>query len=72
MTAIIAAAGDLVQTREVRTSYGYLSSNDVRVLIGLGGYPKVDRLEIRWPSGTVQVMEDVAADRQVTIVEEAP
>ncbi|MFC1525218.1 CRTAC1 family protein [Candidatus Latescibacterota bacterium] len=69
---VLAVAGDLVQTREVRSSYGYLSSNDVRVHLGLGEHSRVDRLEIRWPSGAVQVMVDVAADRQLTIVEEAP
>ena len=32
--------------------YGYLASNDPRVHFGLGTTPKVDALEIAWPSGT--------------------
>jgi enediyne biosynthesis protein E4 len=64
------AAGDLTQVKEVRTSYGYLSANDPRVLFGLGGRTRVDRIEIRWPNGQVQVLEDIEADQILTIEEE--
>ena len=65
-------SGDLIQMKEVRSSYGYLSSNDPRVLFGLGDRDKADRIEIRWPSGIVQVLEDVDADQMLTIQEELP
>ena len=62
-------SGDLVQVREVRSSYGYLGSSDLRVYFGLGRRNKADRIEIRWPSGTVQVLRDVKADQFLTVRE---
>jgi len=68
---IRAVAGDLVQTREIRRSYGYMGSCDVRLILGLGEHSQVDSLEIRWPSGAVQTLLEVAADQKIVIREEA-
>jgi len=62
-------AGDLVQVEEVRSGSSYLSQNDLRVHFGLGAHELVDRIEIRWPSGAVQVLQDVAVDQFLTIEE---
>ncbi len=62
-------AGDLIHMKEVRSSYGYLCSNDIRVLFGLGDRDQADRIEVRWPSGMVQLLEDVKADQILTIEE---
>ena len=48
---------------------GYLSAHDRRLWFGLGGVGKVDRLEIRWPSGTVQSWPNLQADRILAIEE---
>jgi hypothetical protein len=56
-------------TREVRSSYGYLCANDLRVIFGLGQRTRVDRLEVRWPSGIVQTFEDLGIDRLLVIEE---
>ncbi len=63
-------AGDLVQTREIRRGYGYMGSNDVRLLVGLGDHTQADTLEIRWPNGRVQTIVGIAADQQLVIEEE--
>jgi len=47
----------------------YCSSQDPRILFGLGTQAKVDSLEILWPSGERQVLRDLPADRYVTIDE---
>ena len=47
----------------------YLSQNALRVHFGLGTHAQVDRVEIRWPSGIKQVLENVAADQFLTIQE---
>ncbi len=57
------------QTRTVSTSVGYISSSDVRAHFGLGDQTKIDRLEIRWPSGTTQIVEGVTVDQVLKITE---
>jgi hypothetical protein len=59
------------QTRTVSPSVGYASTSDARAHFGLGDRTKIDRLEIRWPSGTTQVLENVAADQVLRIKEPA-
>jgi hypothetical protein len=39
------------------------------VHFGLGENAKADVVEIRWPSGIVQMLKDVAADRVVAVKE---
>ena len=65
-------AGDHTQLRDVRTSSGYLSQSDSRLHFGLGSSAVVDRIEISWPSGTVQRLEEVTADRLLTVIEPGP
>ena len=43
------------QIDEVRSGGGYFSQNDLRVHFGIGKPEKVDLLEIRWPSGQVDI-----------------
>jgi enediyne biosynthesis protein E4 len=63
-------AGGRDQVREVRTSGSYASSNDPRVHFGLGAAPRVESLEVRWPSGALQTFTDVPLDRVVVVHEE--
>jgi hypothetical protein len=53
----------------VTTSVGFMSSSDRRVHFGLGAETKIERVEIRWPSGIVQRLEHPAADRIVKVEE---
>jgi hypothetical protein len=61
--------GDAVMVREVRAGSSYLGQNDLRVHFGTGSSSVVDRIEVRWPSGIVDVLEEIAADQIVTVVE---
>jgi len=47
----------------VSTSAGYGASRDPRVHFGLGGFKAVKQLEIRWPSGVRQVLNNLPANR---------
>jgi hypothetical protein len=58
-----AVAGDLVQVDEVRSGGSYLSQNDLRVHFGLGSHERLDRVEILWPSGETETINNLAADR---------
>ncbi len=53
--------------RRVRTDGSYASSNDPRVLVGLGTGTKVPKVRIYWPSGEVEVWEDLPTDRYSTL-----
>ncbi|MGC8667807.1 MAG: CRTAC1 family protein [Chthonomonadales bacterium] len=55
-----------------RTGGGaFLSTNDPRIHFGLGKARKVDRIEIRWPSGRTQVLRDLPVNRILTVQEPA-
>ena len=58
-----------VQYNHVTTSVGYVSSSDKRAHFGLGADRKVREIELQWPSGTRQVLRDVAADRVLEVKE---
>ncbi len=62
-------AGKLRQFSEVRGGSSYLSQNDLRLYFGLAGENKLDSVEIRWPSGKVEILKDLAADYIYAIVE---
>ena len=53
--------------RRVRVAGSYGSSNDPRVLVGLGDVAEVDRVEIRWPDGSVERRGGVPVDAYTTI-----
>jgi hypothetical protein len=62
-------AGGRTLTDERKGGASYQSSQDPRLHFGLGSCPKVDALEIRWPSGTVTRMRDIKADQILTLTE---
>jgi hypothetical protein len=53
------------------TSVGYACSSDVRVHFGVGRNASVKEVEIRWPSGAVQKLSDVAVNRVLKVDEPA-
>ena len=62
-------AGNLVQVDEVRSGYSYLSANDLRVHFGLAHHQRVDLIEIRWPSGLLQTLQNIPVNRFLTVEE---
>lgn len=62
-------AGKVSQTAEIRSGESYLSQNDLRVHFGLGKATKVDLIEIRWNSGKIETIKDVAADKFYAVLE---
>jgi hypothetical protein len=57
----LTAAGR-TQVREVKAGSSYMGQNDVRQHFGLGEGTRADRLEVRWPSGRVDVVRDPPVD----------
>jgi len=62
-------AGDLTLIDEVHSGRGYQSHYGMRLHFGLGARGKVDRIEVRWIGGAVDVLENIAVDRVLTITE---
>ena len=58
------------QIDEVRSGGSYISQSDLRVHFGIGLAEKVDLLEIRWPSGAVDSLKDLAPNRLYYVTEE--
>jgi hypothetical protein len=69
---VIVEAGGSRQVRELTTTGSYASAHLPVAHFGLGATRRVDRLEVRWPSGVVSVADGLAADRLVWLPEAAP
>ena len=65
----IVSASGAPQYATVTTSGSYLSASDRRVHFGLGADASVKSIEIRWPSGIVQRLENVNANQILSATE---
>ncbi|TSA55235.1 MAG: hypothetical protein D4R45_02820, partial [Planctomycetaceae bacterium] len=63
------SAGDLTLIDEVHSGRGYQSHYGTRLHFGLGSREKVDSIEVRWIGGQVDVFENIAVDRIITLIE---
>jgi tetratricopeptide (TPR) repeat protein len=67
---VVCRAGGRTSARWWTSGTSYLSSSDPRIWFGLGSARVVDRLEVRWPSGTVQSWSNLPVDRILDLREE--
>ena len=68
-TVVKATVGDQVQTRMVRTGSSYLSHSSTTLTFGLGKTERIDRLQIRWPDGSLEELQSVAVGARYEIVQ---
>ncbi|PYX41487.1 MAG: hypothetical protein DMG81_03595 [Acidobacteria bacterium] len=68
----VVSASGFTQYFTVNTAVGYLSASDKRLIIGLGADSTAKLVEIRWPSGIVQRLENVKAGQMLKVTEAAP
>jgi enediyne biosynthesis protein E4 len=66
---VTVTTGERKQAQALLSQGSYYSVDDTRLHFGLGTADKADRIEVRWPSGQVDTLEDVAGRRVVTIRE---
>jgi enediyne biosynthesis protein E4 len=57
------------QFNHVTTAVGYASSSSSIVHFGTGKLEKIERIEIRWPSGTVQILQNVETNQLLEVHE---
>ncbi|HKQ51237.1 MAG TPA: CRTAC1 family protein [Pyrinomonadaceae bacterium] len=65
----VVVAPKQVLLRRARTDGSYLSSQDPRVLVGLGTATRVSAVRVHWPDGTIEEWKDLPADRYLTLKE---
>ena len=66
---VYVTTGKLRQRQDVISGGSYASNNDIALHFGLGGAAKVDKLEVKWPDGYLEIVPLAAVDRSVTITE---
>jgi hypothetical protein len=59
---ITVSAGGRKRVDEVRSGSSYISQSDLRAHFGLGSVNKIDFVEVRWPSGTIERFGDMSVD----------
>jgi hypothetical protein len=60
---VMVTSGGVAQHREISSGGSYASQSDLRLHYGLGNSTSVDRIEIRWPDGTIERHNGIQADR---------
>jgi len=62
-THVVVTSGGRHQVKELVGGASYCSAHDPRLLFGLGTSEKVDKVEVRWPGGSVTTLENPALRR---------
>ena len=62
-------SGGKKQTAQEKSTTGYLSQNDHRMHFGIGKNEMIEKIEIKWPSGITQVIENIKANQILKITE---
>jgi len=62
-------AGSVAQIAEVHSGRGYQSHFGTRLHFGLGERERVERIDIRWPGGDAETIENISSDRLLTVIE---
>jgi hypothetical protein len=57
------------QSNDMTTSVGYASTSHGGVHFGIGKAEKIEKIEVKWPSGAVQVLKDVPGNQVLQIRE---
>ena len=66
---VVVTSGGVRQARAVLSQSSYYSHDDLRLHFGLGRQSKADRIEITWPSGRTESLNNVQGRRVVTMRE---
>lgn len=66
---VIAHCGERQIVRDNFAANGFMGQSPPELILGIGNSDAIDKLEVRWPSGTVQVFENVPANHDITITE---
>jgi hypothetical protein len=68
-TRVTVVTGEHRQIQDVMSGSSYYSQNDLRLHFGLGRATKADRVELAWPSGVKETLQDLPANHLFIIQE---
>ena len=57
------------QIFDASSAGSYLSSNDPRIIVGLGDAKAIRTIDVKWPSGRVQTIKNPPLDKYIRIEE---
>jgi enediyne biosynthesis protein E4 len=63
------SAGGESQLEMMRSGSSYMSASELVLTFGLAQHAQADAIEIRWPSGQVDRLTNVAAGQTITVTE---
>ena len=63
------SVGEKTQVQMVRTGSSYLSHSPTTLTFGLGDAAQIDRLQIRWPDGSEEMLEKIEAGARYQVVQ---
>ena len=66
---VTVTAGEDVQTQTMRSGAGYLSQNELVLTFGLDTHRAADRIEVEWPGGQIDRLDNIEAGRMITVRE---
>jgi hypothetical protein len=66
---LVMTVGTRTLVRDIQSGTSYMSQSDMRAHFGLGNASRAERLEIRWPGGRVDVLQNVDAGQIITVRE---
>ena len=58
-----------IQIRDVRSGDGFRFMSSLNTHFGIGAATEIDQLVIRWPSGTIDIVNNPAIDEPIMIIE---
>lgn len=68
-TTVVATSGRLTNTRQLTAGDGNQVSNERKLIFGLGDNSIVEKLQVRWPSGTTETIENLNVDTEYLLIE---
>ena len=68
-TQVFVTTGATTQRRDVSGGSGLFTQNSLPVEFGFGSTTVVDQLTVKWPSGTVQTLSNVASNQVLPLTE---
>lgn len=68
-TEVDLVSGDLILRKQMIAGDGFASTNEKRLVFGIGSRSKIEKLSVQWPDGTRQSFQNVAPGNELVCVE---